>query len=529
MAFPTFHPYRALLALFGQGTAPEIAVGGEPVTRLEPGLSDFHRELYQWFRNKTTLGTDRSSLYEDYDFMDCDDIISSALNLYAEDATQVDGVSGKTVWIESENKTIREIGNRLLETIGMEDLVFSIARGLAKYGDHFEALLVGLNAGRPIKILGYDYRAPHAMTRMEDTTGRLKGFLAGVQIEGLNLNKIKDSQFSQPWEFVHFRILGREERESGSWYGASLIRAARRVWRRLSMMEDALCIYRMRRAPDRLKWTIDVGDATPEEAAELINWYKGALRTKMLTDPATGVTSTEMDPLTIDEDIYIPVTEGSRTDVGVLAGSQTVGHVLDIEYMRKRLFSCLRIPPDYMGFSDSSGALAGRSPLADQDIQFARQEKRLQRAIMVGVIMTVKIELVVRGVDPELEENEFRACMCPVSFLDELQRAEVAKVRAAIVSTLLPLGKALKADEQTWISYVIKNSGLPQTEIAAAIEALRSPPDKRTLKDQELVEVVLRELAVTVAGSDYDRGGISSSGYPLKLTVLPERLEEAKE
>jgi len=279
------------------------------------------------------------------------------------------------------------------------------------------------------------------------------------------------------------------------------------------MMEESLTIYRIRRTPDRLKWKIDVGLDTPQdEAMEICNTFKSQIRKKMLLNPETGELKGELDPLSLDEDIVIPISEGSLTDVSVMAGSTQVGHVLDIEYMRKRLFSCLRIPPDYMGFADAPGTLTARSSLSDQDIQFARQEKRLQRGAMVGTVQLFKIDLALRGINPDAPQNAFEVHMNPVSFLDELQQAEVAKVRAGTVSLLLDVGERLGADTEAWRKYVLSLSGFPMGAMQL---------DNSDLSDsKQLVAALTRHIEDTggLFGTLPGVNGsfVSSKGYPLK-------------
>ena len=375
-------PLQKIWGLFGvhvgAGYAPRIYQGPR---KLEPGYGgDLSQSaLYKWFQRESTLATSRLGKYREYMSMDDGDIIASALDLYAEDASQVDSSSGRTIWVVSQNSDIEKIANETLETAEAEERAFSWARNLAKFGDHFEALLSERNAqGFPTGVVGMKVVSPLEVRREEDDLGRLAGFLlapaADTETDMAALPS-QDIEISQPWDFIHFRLLYRSSVDDK--YGVAMIDPARRVYRYLRMMEESLAIYRLRRAPDRLLWKVFVGDATPEEASEIVTMYRQQIRKKMMTDPATGNIKSELNPMAMDEDIYIPISDEINSDVGVLKGTGDVGDVLDLEYMRKRLFSCLRIPPDYMGFADASGSLTARSPLSDQDVRFARSIKRL--------------------------------------------------------------------------------------------------------------------------------------------------------
>ena len=516
-----FSPYKALLALFGRDQPVRVSEPGRP--KKEEPAGPYSSQTYQYFQEETRLAKDRFTLYDDYDSMDDDDIISSALNLMAEDATQVDASSNRTVWVVSKNSDVEAAGNKLLDEMRAEDTAFSIARGLAKYGDYFAAVHMAMDKQhRPVRVCNLGYRDPRSVCRVDDEFDRLKGFQ--MVSPGSDATTQTSESILNPWEIVHFRLVGREGEETRH-YGTSLIRPSRKVYKRLVLMENAMIIYRMRRAPDRLLWKIYVGSSSPAEAAELVNEYRTQLRKKMLINPTTGEMSRELDPLSIDEDIFIPVGEGTNSSVEVMRGAAQVGHVLDIEYMRKRLFSCLRIPPDYMGFADASGALSAKSPLSDQDVQFARQEKRLQRALAMGYVMLIKIDMALRGIDPENTANEFKIRMCPVSFLDELQRAETAKVRATTIETLTGVGKVLGVDPQRWMAYVIRMSGVPEEVIGAAEMEAAANGSKLTETDR----TVLRRLADDAGLRDLRERSIvhnevSSLCYPLHFKIPP--LEE---
>jgi len=221
------------------------------------------------------------------------------------------------------------------------------------------------------------------------------------------------------------------------------------------------------------------------------------MRKKTLVDPVTGELRGEMNPLAIDEDIYIPIRPNATNRVEKLAGSNQVDRVLDIDYMRKRFYGCVRVPADYLGFSDAEGGLLGRSPLYAQDIQFARSCKRLQRAMMVGYARMFEIDLCFRGINPLSLENEFWVQMCPISYLEEVQRAEVAKVRASIVETLMLIGEKLQLDQMQWMKHVMRVAGL-EDEITidvndqVATEAGFQGKRDLTEGDKTLLEQILR-------------------------------------
>lgn len=440
----TFRPLKSLKGLFGYKSRA-------PVETREPKRSLAGADGTT-FKDMWTLASDRLGIYKEVDEMDQDDVCSGALDLLAEDAAQVDLHTNRTLWVESENEDIQNIGQRLLDNIEAEDNVFPIVREVCKYGDSFSEIIqsIGVN-DVPGNIVRLCAVAPQNIHRFDDEHARLRGFTIGI-----DPTKVNDDSISLPWEYLHFRLLGKDRISS---YGTSILAPARRVYRRLKMMEDALAIYRIKRTPDRLVFKIRGLDGlSPEDRYRIFNEFRQMLRKKMYHDPATGMVKSEIDPMNVDEDFFV---DEEALSIEKLPGSQTVGHVLDVEYMRKRFFGCLKIPPDYLGFSEAKGGFVGQSPLSYQDVQFARGVKRIQRATLIGFTRLLQIELCWAGIDPLDPSNDFKMMMVPVSFLDELQVAELLQLKAKILGILQEIAKSLSIDYQTFIPYAVDFAKLP--------------------------------------------------------------------
>jgi len=488
-----FRPVDGLMALFGyqKGRPPRTRAGPDDLT---PNIMGMGQAIFNWFQKETQMPIDRLQRYREFDAVDTNDILASALDLYAEDACRHDVATGRIVWVSAKDKEIEAIGNQTLETCRIEENAFEDVRAMIKYGDYFKSILQTLNEQDiPVAVAGVRPVQPYFVSRVEDDLGRLKGFNLGI--DAATQDKIPDLGPSpvqgelQPWEMIHFKLPGRDV---FTIYGTSILYPARRVFRMLNMMEEALVIYRIRRSPDRLKWKVDTGGAPPDETWEILNMFRQSLMKKMMIDPETGEVKEEMNPWTLDDDIYIPTSEDSLTDCELFKGAGPVGNILDVEYFRKRLFACLRIPPDYMGYEDASGTLNSHTPLADQDVRYSKTIKRIQKAFMTGVTTLVQIDMILRGIDIKNPKNEFRVCMQPVSYLEEIQQAEVAKIRAGIVSELISLGKELAYNEDLWVDYVSKLSGFPEemTRVMVNLEAETTP--ERAAKVQKLIEAMIK-------------------------------------
>ena len=99
----------------------------------------------------------------------------------------------------------------------------------------------------------------------------------------------------------------------------------------------------------------------------------------MVVDPDTGRVDLRYNPLSIEEDYYIPVRAGSASDITTLAGGSYTGDIDDVKYLRDKLFSALKIPASYLSQTEGE---EDKTTLAQKDIRFARTVNRLQRSVV---------------------------------------------------------------------------------------------------------------------------------------------------
>jgi len=227
----------------------------------------------------------------------------------------------------------------------------------------------------------------------------------------------------------------------------------------LRLSEDALVIYRLKRSPDRFVFAIQgLGGLSPEDRQKVMRKIRQELRKKHLINPETGGVRSELEPLGVDEDLIV---DDESVKVTRLSGSAQVNHVLDIDYLRKRFMGSLKIPADYMGFSDAKSGFISESPLSYQDINFARVCKRLQGSTMDGFALLCQINMAWNGVDPRAKQSKFVVHMNPVSSLDERNQLELEKVRAETLEILTKIGTALGLDSDEWSAFLLQRSRLP--------------------------------------------------------------------
>ncbi len=144
------------------------------------------------------------------------------------------------------------------------------------------------------------------------------------------------------WQLAHFRILGNDKYAP---YGSSVLEPVRRIWRQLTLMEDAMMAYRIVRSSERRVFKIDVGAIPPNEVEQYMEKTVTALKRHSVIDPDTGRVDLRYNPMSIEEDYFIPTRPGSATDIVSLAGAQNITQIDDIKYLRDKMFSGLKVPP----------------------------------------------------------------------------------------------------------------------------------------------------------------------------------------
>ena len=189
------------------------------------------------------------------------------------------------------------------------------------------------------------------------------------------------------WQVAHFRILGNDKYAP---YGTSVLEPARRIWRQLTLLEDAMMSYRIVRSPERRVFYIDVGGINPSDVEQYMQKVITSMKRNQVLDADTGRVDLRYNPMSIDEDYFVPVRGGQQsTRIESLPGGTYTGDIDDVKYLRDKLFSALKVPQSYLARGE--GGEEDKTTLAQKDIRFARTIQRLQRSVLselekIGVI-----------------------------------------------------------------------------------------------------------------------------------------------
>jgi hypothetical protein len=419
-----------------KGATGELGGGDATAIDLMSGVG------YDALTDYLRLDTDLLLRFADYEEMDDYGEIATALDILADDATQPDSVLHRTIWITSPDKTLQSnLDDLFNRTLRMDEEIWEIARTLCKYGNDYEELLVNADGVR-----GINYLPPPTVRRLETPKGDLIGFMQDFKgrfdFTNNDFQRTLSAKFdlatssdpmNQPvaafesWEVVHFRLRGKERR---SVYGHSALEAARWIWKRLMLLEDAALVYRLQRAPERFAFYVDVGDLPPQEALAFVNRVRQNFRKKRFVDPGTGKLNLKFDALSQDEDFFVPTRKGvDSTRIETLGAPQWQA-MDDIEYFRDKLFSAIKVPKAYLG--QESGV--ARAVLSSEDVRFARTVLRIQRELKNGLRKVARVHLSALGLDPYAVDYDIN--MTVPSAIFELAQMEVRTAKADLAARM---------------------------------------------------------------------------------------------
>jgi hypothetical protein len=317
----------------------------------------------------------RAERYVDFDQMEFTPEIASSLDIYADEMTTHSTLT-PMLHVKCPNDEIKYVLHSLYYNVmNVEHNLFGWARTMCKYGDMFLYLDLDENKGLQ-NCIGLP---PQEVERLEGEDPTNPNY---IQFQWNNAGLTLEN-----WQMAHFRILGHDKHAP---YGTSVLEPARRIWRQLTLLEDAMMAYRITRSPERRVFKVDVGGIAPQDVEQYMQKVMTQMKRHQVVDPSTGRVDLRYNPLSIEEDYFIPIRGGqSSTDIQNLPGGQFTAQIEDVKYLRDKLFSALKVPQSYLSMGE--GATEDKTTLAQKDIRFARTIQRLQRVILaelekIGVV-----------------------------------------------------------------------------------------------------------------------------------------------
>jgi hypothetical protein len=420
--------FRRLTRLFKSGPVVRRKVRGFDTSiavadkTKSSGVLLFQKSMAPSFSTITSNAynlSERLMRYNDYNEMCLTPEIASALDIYADETCAQDD-HGRILHIYSDNEKVRETLEGLFyDTLNVEFNLRSWTRNLVMNGDIFI-----YNDVHPKFGVVSAFPIPVNEIEREENYDREDPF--AVRFRWVTLG----NRTLENWEVSHFRLLGQDTYLP---YGASLIEAARKVWRQLILLEDAMLVYRVVRAPERRVFYIDVGNTPPSDVDEYMEAQRRTLRSSQVVDKATGRVDLRYAPLSIEEDYFLPIRGGDTgTKIDTLSGGQNAAAIEDVAYMQKKLIAALKIPRAYLGYDDM---LSSKASLAQLDIRFSRTINVIQKTIIAELNKLAIIHLYAHGFrDDDLMDFTLR--MSNPSTVAQQQKLELWRSKFEIGGTL---------------------------------------------------------------------------------------------
>jgi|TARA_R110000787_G_scaffold7337_4_gene25155 hypothetical protein len=389
-------------------------------------------------QNAFNYQTLRPQLYSEYDAMDTDAIIASALDILADESTLKNDM-GEVLQIRSSDEDIQKIlYNLFYDVLNIEFNLWPWIRNLCKYGDFFLKLeiaekfgvynVIPYTAYHIERQEGYDQDNPASIRFRFDPAGVSASSYGYYQMPGNE--KDGNAIFFDNYEMAHFRLLTDTNFLP---YGRSYIEPARKLFKQYTLMEDAMLIHRIVRAPEKRVFYVNVGNIAPTEVENFMQKTISKMKRTPYIDQDTGEYNLKYNMQNMLEDFYIP-TRGndSSTKIDTLGGLQYDG-IKDVEYLRDKLFAALKVPKAFLGYEKD---LEGKATLAAEDIRFARTIERIQRIVISELNNIALIHLYAQGYRDENLTN-FELSLTTPSIIYDQERIALMKEKVDLAAQMM--------------------------------------------------------------------------------------------
>ena len=389
------------------------------------------RNVYNPNLNYQTL---RVSLYADYEAMDTDPIIASALDIISDEAT-IKNDQHEVVSIKSSDENIqRVLYNLFYDVLNVEFNLWSWTRNMLKYGDFFLKLEIAEKFG-VYNVLPYTV---YNMIRHEGTDPENPAKVY-FQLEPDGITAASDPNFRRKanakaitfdnYEIAHFRLLSDT---SYLPYGRSYLEPARKIYKQTNLMEDAMLIHRIMRAPEKRMFYINVGSIPPTEVDQFMQKTINTMKKTPYVDQQTGDYNLKFNMQNMMEDFYLPVRGGdTSTRIETTKGLEYDG-TTDVQYLQSKLFAALKIPKAYFGYE---GDLSGKATLAAEDIRFARTVERIQKILESELTKIALVHLYTQGFTGESLTN-FEVRLSTPSIIFEQEKVALLKEKVDLAAQM---------------------------------------------------------------------------------------------
>jgi len=389
---------------------------------------------YQSSFNYQTL---RTQLYSEYDAMDTDAIIASALDILSEESTLKNDM-GEVLHIRSNDENIQKIlYNLFYDVLNVEFNLSWWIRNMCKYGDFFLKLEASEKYGvyNVIPFAAFNIERQEHYDPENPTAVRFRYDPDGLAADTYGYFKTPNqhdakSIYFDNYEVAHFRLLTDVNFLP---YGRSYIEPARKLFKQYTLMEDAMLVHRIVRAPEKRIFYMNVGGIPPAEVENFMQKAISKMKRTPYIDQTTGEYNLKYNMQNLMEDFYIPIRgNDTATKIETLGGLQYDG-ITDVNYLRDKLFAALRIPKAFLGYDEK---LQGKATLAAEDIRFGRTVEKIQRIMVSELYKIAFVHLYIQGYRDESLTN-FELSLTTPSIIYDQERIMLLKEKMELAQTMM--------------------------------------------------------------------------------------------
>ena len=388
----------------------------------------------------------RTQLYSDYEAMDTDAIIASALDILCDESTLKNSM-GEVLQIKSSDENLQKIlYNLFYDVLNIEFNLWMWIRQMCKYGDFFLKLEIAEKFGvyNVIPYTAYNIIREEKISETSNHQVEVKfkfdpdglsgggeygGYFGGLQSAGGKGNSGRAIYFDN-YEIAHFRLLSDVNYLP---YGRSYIEPARKLFKQYVLAEDAMLVHRIVRAPEKRIFYINVGAIPPEEIENFMQKTISKMKRTPYIDQNTGDYNLKYNMQNMLEDFYIPVRgNDASTKIETTPGLNYDG-ITDVEYLRDKLFAALKVPKAFLGYDENTD---GKATLAAEDIRFARTVERIQRIILSELYKIAVVHLYTQGYDGDDLVN-FEINLTTPSIIYDQERVALLKEKMDLATSMV--------------------------------------------------------------------------------------------
>lgn len=454
--------------------------GGQGDNTASPGYRNFASQLPEVY----TGHPNRTERYNQYEQMDQDSEVNAALDIIAEFCTQTNNENGTgfNLFFKSDptDNEVNILKDQLQHWVSLNDLnkrLFKLFRNTIKYGDQvflrdpetFKLYWSEMQKVTKVIVNEAEGKEPEQYV-IKDLNINFQNLTATAlstsdaytnhpQVGGPNGSYTQPStpysggtRFSQAQneaviDAEHVVHVSLTEGLDFNWpFGTSILESIFKIFKQKELLEDAIIIYRIQRAPERRVFKIDVGNMPTHMAMAYVDRVKNEIHQRRIPTQTGGgqnMMDATYNPLSTNEDYFFPVTaEGRGSSVEPFPGGSNLGEITDLRFFTNKMFRGLRIPSSYLptGDDDSErGFSDGKSTTAlIQEWRFNQYCMRLQNLVVEKLDQEFKMFMRWRGVniDNSLFELRFNE---PQNFA-KYRQAEVDTVRISSFTALEGVG-----------------------------------------------------------------------------------------